>query len=79
MDNTTCPTSVADLESHIEELTQQNKSLIHAIFVQQRDQKRQDKAVKDIVEFLEYEEGLTKDPATQKRITKLLKKHKVWS
>jgi hypothetical protein len=32
-----------------------------------------------LIEFLEYEEALTKDKETAKRIRKLLKDLKVWS
>ena len=32
-----------------------------------------------IIQFLEYEEALTKDPATASRIKKLLIKLKIWS
>lgn len=35
--------------------------------------------LKTIIDFLEYEEALTKDPATATRIKKLLIKLKIWN
>ena len=35
--------------------------------------------VKKLIEFLEYEEALTKDKETAKRIRELLKALKVWN
>ena len=74
-----CPSSVADLESQIEELERKNRELVHAIFVQQRDQKKSAKLIKQLTEFLEYEEAMTVDTRTQKKISNLLKKLGVWN
>lgn len=74
-----CPSSVADLESQIEELERKNRELVQAVFAQQRDQKKTAKLIKEFTEFLEYEEAMTVDTRTQKRISTLLKKHNIWS
>jgi hypothetical protein len=43
------------------------------------EKKAKDEDARRVIEFLEYEEALTKDPKTATRIALLLKELKIWN
>lgn len=75
----TCPSSIADIESQLEESNIQLRQMTSQVYTQIKEQKRLSKITAGLIEFLEYEEAYTTDKKTQTRIRKKLKQLKVWS
>lgn len=64
--------NVSRVEKHKELLQQVQEVTIQLLDIQEQK-------FNALVNFLEYEEALTKDPETAKRITQILKEAKVWN
>lgn len=73
-----CPSSIADLESQLQDKTQELATVYSSMAAIQKSLKAKDMMIRYLIDTLEMTEAMSTEAATQKRIRKSLERIGYW-